>query len=240
MSLLSPFLRVYKSPTEKIRLGKTPEESHQVADGGYIVASGFEYDLLIGCGISDDISFEKDAMSKSNIETSYLFDGTIDNLPEPLSGAVFVKKNIGGENNNSLTNLEEFVLSRKYKNILLKMDIECGEYNWFDFLLMENKPLDSVRQFVIEFHITHHNRPRLIKILEYLSLTHHIIHIHGNNCCGVWNEEGVNIPVVIEITFLRNDSFESFELSTEKIPSSLDYRNIGKNEIYLSGYPYNV
>ena len=45
-------LEIYKSDNyPKIRLGRGK-------DGGYVIIDGLNYDLLLGCGISNDDSFE--------------------------------------------------------------------------------------------------------------------------------------------------------------------------------------
>ena len=44
---------------KKIRLGKDN-------DGGYVIYDGLNYDLIIGCGISNDLSFEEDFVKKYN------------------------------------------------------------------------------------------------------------------------------------------------------------------------------
>ena len=76
--------------------------------------------------------------------------------------------------------------------------------------------LNRFRIILIEFH----QLPKLISNSEYeeylepvlrkLNLTHTCVHAHPNNCCGdvLDRSTGMNIPRVIEITFLRNDRFE--------------------------------
>ena len=51
-------LKIIKSlDHSKIRLGKN-------GDGGYVILDGLNYDLLIGCGISNDDSFEHAFLEK--------------------------------------------------------------------------------------------------------------------------------------------------------------------------------
>ena len=54
------FLNRYISPYNKIRLGSE-------YDGGYVIADGLSYNELISCGISDDVTFENDFISKYNV-----------------------------------------------------------------------------------------------------------------------------------------------------------------------------
>lgn len=70
-------LTVYKSPYNKLRLGKD-------YDGGYIIADipNVKYDLFLAGGIEKDISFEVDFIDRYHDIKSYAYDGTIDKLPE--------------------------------------------------------------------------------------------------------------------------------------------------------------
>ncbi len=45
----------------------------------------------------------------------------------------------------------------------------------------------------------------LSNTFKKLLQNHTIVHLHPNNCCGIENRMGVQIPRVMEFTFLRND-----------------------------------
>ena len=67
MSILEP-LNVYHYDN-KFRLGK-------IGDGGYVIADlSNNYDLIIGAGIANDISFEKAFVDKYMVK-ALVFDGT--------------------------------------------------------------------------------------------------------------------------------------------------------------------
>ena len=97
-------LTVYKSPFPKLRLGKDN-------DGGYIIADipNINYKTFLAGGIEYDISFEEDFINKYNNIKTYAFDGTIDNLPKENSKIIFIKKNIGFENNDQITNIHDII-----------------------------------------------------------------------------------------------------------------------------------
>ena len=80
-------LTVFKSPFEKIRLGKD-------YDGGYVIAEipNIKYTTLLAGGIENDISFEEDFIKKYAIDNAYAFDGTINKLPKEISNITFIKK----------------------------------------------------------------------------------------------------------------------------------------------------
>ena len=58
-----------------------------------------------------------------------------------------------------------------------------------------------------------------------------ICHVHPNNCCGIASLDGIDIPRVIEVTFIRNDMLDDF--ANEKslmLPHPLDSKNVEKND----------
>ena len=232
------FLRIYKSDTDKVRIG-----SHN--DGGYIISDGLEYDCFISCGIADDITFEKEFCKKYPNITCYAYDGTINGLPESNNNIQFIKKNITSYNSQDTTNL--FDMFEKYNNIFLKMDIETYEFRWLQTL--SNEQLNKIKQMVIEFHFpftepgfTHLDAPlhvsKKLDVLKKLAETHTLIHLHGNNCCGTASFDNIIVPNVFECTYVRKDIQSSDTLSTDSIPSILDRPNVGGSDIYLNWYPF--
>jgi len=233
-------LRVYKSCFNKIRLGSS-------GDGGYVIADlpdSNKYDVLISCGISDDITFEIAFINKYNTPC-LAFDGTINDLPAKNNAITFYKLNIGPDNNDKNTNLHDII--EKYDNIFLKMDIETYEFRWFHSLKEEH--IRKFKQIVIEFHFPfttnnfHNldvNMPVAYKmdVFKKLAQTHKLIHFHGNNCCGTTVYENIVTPNVFECTYLRNDIQISDELNSDPIPSNLDFKNTGNPEIKLNWYPF--
>lgn len=222
------FLQIYKLPNQKIRIGKDN-------DGGYVILDGFSYDLLIGCGISDDNSFETQFTHKYGVHC-YAFDGTIEKMPDPDPNITFVRKNISNKNNKKKTNLHDLI--SKHKNIFLKMDIECGEYPWFKSLSRDQ--LCKFQQIVIELH-----NPSLRfrwKHIKKLMDTHYLCHLHPNNCCGPRIISGIKVPCLFECTFIRKAGLQHPPpLSDESIPGELDMKNAPENDdICLTGYPYTT
>ena len=228
MSFPLESLTVYQLPQKKIRVGKD-------FDGGYIILDGFQYDLFIGCGISRDDSFENAFIKKYPIP-AFAFDGSINDIPSKNRKIKFYKKNISDKNNANETNLHDLI--KNYNNIFLKMDIEGGEFPWFDSLTDDQ--LKKFRQITIEFH-----RPFVAekwKILERLAKTHWLCHIHPNNCCAITQFNGVGVPNVFECTYIRKSDVKGTpSKSTDPIPGPLDMPNIrSKPQHTLKGYPYNV
>lgn len=219
----------YEPPKSKVRIGRQN-------DGGYVIIDGYYYDLMLGCGISDDSSFEHAFLEKYPKVPIYAFDGTIKSFPNPHPKIKFINKNISDKNNEKLTNMHDLINTKE--NIFLKMDIEGSEYTWLHSL--SKNQLLKFKQIVIEFHSP------FIKYrydaLEKISETHFLVHIHGNNCCGLNTEkkkEGyINVPNVFECTYIRKDNLK-LPLNKEYFPTNLDFANVNiRADIMLNGYPY--
>lgn len=184
-------LKVYQSPTPKIRIGKD-------YDGGYVIASDKEYDLFLSGGICEDISFEEDFISVSTVKPRcYAFDGTIPKLPKESSDIIFKKLNIGHAETDTTTNLIKYL--DIHNNVFIKMDIEGYEYEWINSL--EDKHLASISQLVIEFHhpYEYYKWVILLRLMKFFTL----IHFHANVCGGECLFMEKYLPRVFECTFIR-------------------------------------
>ena len=122
------------------------------------------------------------------------------------------------------------------------MDIEGAEYQVL--LDLEKSLLKKFRILIVEFHslnnLLHPDGFRQIKavfekILEYF----YIVHIHPNNVLEPLNYLGLEIPRLLEISFLRKDRLKEL-LKVKALPHELDRKNIqNKRDISLPNYWYN-
>lgn len=210
-------------------------------DGGYVIADLDNYDALFSCGISDDIRFEVEFLKKHPI-ICYAYDGTINELPDKSEPLIkFNKINIDANISDRTTNLHKEI--NNFNNIFLKMDIETFEFRWLRSLTIDQ--LKKFKQIVIEIHYPFTLYPfnhldkqlsisdKLIP-LKTLSKTHTLIHLHGNNCCGTTSFNGLNLPNVLECTFVRKDIQDKGILNKESIPSNLDYPNLNGSDIVFN------
>jgi hypothetical protein len=221
-------LTVYKSPFQKIRLGKD-------FDGGYIIADipNVKYSLLIAGGIYDDISFEEEFIKKYPNSKCIAFDGTINNLPSENENITFIKKNIGFENSDTVTNLNDIINANT--NIFVKIDIEGAEIPWIKSL--SDEQINKFEQLVMEFHFPFTENE--INVFDKINKNHYLVHFHGNNCCGTREHFGILMPNVFECTYLHKKYFETIpELNTDIIPGVLDMKNTGNEEIYINYPPF--
>ena len=98
--------------------------------------------------------------------------------------------------------------------MILQMDIEGAEY---DVLTFESTAtLGRFSTMIIEFHgLEQFFDWRFLHttsiIFEKLYRNFSICHVHPNNCCGVTSLNGIDIPNVIEVSFLRHDLVDQFK-----------------------------
>ena len=245
-------LRLYKSPYEKIRCGKAN-------DGGYVICDipDANYDLLISGGISNDITFEDDFLSRFALPQvkCVAFDGTIDRIPNSQNSnrISYIKKNLGNMETNTTTNLVSYM--QDYNNIFMKIDIEGHEFRLIPELIKQNQ-LNKIKQLVIEIHTPAdiHMFPDYFKglqdidntfmfnMLKNINKTHTLVHFHANNGCKIQEINCVKIPHVFECTYIRNDLFtdnRKKELNKDKLPTNLDMRNVTYlPDINIDYYPF--
>lgn len=111
--------------------------------------------------------------------------------------------------------LEQYGLSDK--KIILKMDVEGAEYPVLNDVAIY--PLfGNVIQFIVEFHDVNTNMDNMFSIMNNLSKTHSLIHIHSNNHAGTFNYNGKNVPLALEATFLLNEYLPKKELAATTYP----------------------
>jgi len=225
-------LTVYKSPFNKLRIGKQ-------YDGGYIICDipNVKYDFMISGGVADDISFEECLCNKYSDMNCYAFDGTVYcNIDSSVNkNIMFIKKNIGTVNDNENTNL--FDLIEKGNDIFLKMDIEGFELPWIRCLSTDQ--LNKFSQIVMEFHFPFSEQDN--EIFEKINKNHVLVHFHGNNCpAGVINHKGIIIPNVFECTYVNKKyiNMSLLELNADNIPSHIDMPNCGGKDIFINYPPF--
>ena len=116
-----------------------------------------------------------------------------------------------------------------HDNLILKVDIEGGEYKILKQILKNSKKINTL---LIEFHEIQENM-NLIKEFINESINLRLIHIHGNNVSCADKDTDPNI---IELTFTNVEKIKFEQKITEKkYPiEKLDYRNINrKNDFVL-------
>ena len=214
-------LKIY-NVGEKIRIGNT-------YDGGYVLPkqSIDQSECLFSYGINNDITFDEHYIKLTN-RSVYGYDHTIDNVATnyPYLFTLY-NKGLSGtaqeETDNFLVHYEQLGIKGR---VLLKVDVEGCEYDW-----LENTNIEQLAKIttglVLEVHFIDQNdiRQKFINCLEKLNKHFYLCHIHGNNYGHVFNYQGHNVPMVLELTFIPKDIVNNVTDSVESFPTELDAPN---------------
>jgi len=200
VSKIRKALKLALPETPFIRLGSA-------GDGGYVMADDItEGDCIISLGVDKNVDFEKDiAKTSKNI---FMYDNSIDVLPEPVNGAIFSNKTMGAKAEGH-TSLED-CLVHKGSDYILKMDIEGSEFDVLNEA--STQTLSKFRQITIEVHWMDQLTDidfytSALAAFEKLRETHTPVLVHPNNDRPLMVLGNSPVPVVFEILYLRNDSY---------------------------------
>ena len=229
---------------EVIDLLKPRDVGHELiriggeGDGGYLVPDDLEG--LVGCfspGVSTTADFEEMLAARYGIR-SYLADYSVDEPPQVSEMMEFDKKYLGVVNDDVYMRLEDWVDSKvgPEGDLLLQMDIESSEYP----VLVDAAPelLRRFRIIVIEFHALQQMFARrslnlMQGIFRKLANDFTVAHAHPNNHRQVYHHAGIEIPVNLEVTLLRNDRVRPGD-RVLTFPHPLDRPNVpGKEDVVL-------
>jgi hypothetical protein len=199
-------------------------------DGGYLVPDDLEgIQYSFSPGVSNIANFEFDCLQRGII--SFLADYSVDKPPLNLPGCQFVKKFVGAYNNDTTITLEKWIresLPPGHKeDLMMQMDIEGAEYE--TLLATPDSILEKFRILLVEFHNFHHldNKPHYNLVnatIEKIRERFEPVHLHANNYEKVANVNGVLMPNVIEVTFLRKDRVKENK-GLRALPHVLDLPN---------------
>jgi protease II len=220
-------IRPYDIKGEYIRYGNK-------SDGGYILNKDYinNLEVLYSYGIADEISFEKDFLQNNPNCKAHLYDHTINIFPE-INGNVFKHKE--GLNYKKDKDTDNFlnhisINNDQDKNIILKMDAEGAELDFFNFtdLSLFNK----VTQMIVEFHTAGDNFLKFLNAITRINHYFYCAHIHQNNCGGHYSLD------LIECTFINKKSVTYVpEIKVCNYPiQGLDYPNCENNPVLGINY----
>lgn len=235
----------YKFATETTNIDKLQEIIHRLhpipvgkglirlgpkSDGGYLVPDdlkGIEACFSPGVGIVS--GFEKDCADMGM--KVYLADNSVETPTVFSRQFFFTKKHIGVTTSDDFMTLDDWVhgsLLEQGSDLLLQIDIEGYEYEVF--LSASDVMMRRFRIIVAEFHDLDQlwNRPFFSlasRAFEKILQTHSCVHIHPNNDRSPIIKGGLEIPPVMEFTFLRTDRIARCS-STLLFPNPLDCDNI--------------
>ena len=206
-------------------------------DGGYLIPDDLEgIEACYSPGVSTICGFEKDCADRGM--RVFLADYSVERPPLDHERFHFTKKFIGAVSRHPFITLDEWVKETQLENdadLLLQMDIEGYEYE--ALLAASQELLRRFRILVIEFHNLDQLWNRYFfdfanAAFEKILQTHTCVHIHPNNCCGKVTLSRIEIPSVMEFTFLRKERVKPSGTSAT-FPHPLDCDNTDKPTIPL-------
>jgi len=212
-------------------------------DGGYLVPDCLEdITACFSPGVAKVSMFEFDCLERDM--KIFMADKSVDepNWKVHKNRYSFEKKYIGCTNNEAFMTLDSWFESSDLPDdaeLLLQMDIEGGEYP--TLMNISDGLIGRFKIMVIEFHRLQNLWNRgFFEIAEAvfnkILQTHVCVHLHPNNFKGtngsVYSLFEVDIPKVMEFTFLRKDVAEITGYRTQ-FPHPLDYDNTAREHFPL-------
>jgi hypothetical protein len=248
-AVLPLFLRPSKG-ANLVRIGRDN-------DGGYLVdkRSIISSEFLLGLGIYDDWSFEKDftklvdvpvvafdasvgqsfflkklrvALSRGSRKSVYWFRTWVDYLRFFKGRNKHIKKFIGEdekEQHVSVNTIVKEIVPSEVENVFFKIDIEGSEYQILDQLVAMS---DRITGLVIEFHEVDIYIDKIKAFASKFSLN--LCHIHCNNYSPLTES---STPPSIEATFTKFDLEDDY---VESLPNPIDQPNKTGKEDYLISF----
>lgn len=222
IDVIKPYLNLYfLEGSKQIRLG-------DANDGGYILDSDLiSVDLCLSFGIGDNMRFEEEIANY--VDRVFMFDHTIEAPILSKPNMRFFKKGLGIESDSRFFTLEEVVeMALPFNDAVLKIDVEGAEVD-----VLSNFPSDGLKHFkqiALELHGLHSLGndvyfSGLVQTLKNLNSNHVLISAHANNWGKFVILDGVPLPDVLELTYIRK---------TEVNPVESNYTIIDLKPIYMT------
>ncbi len=218
-----------KIDIELIRLGEDN-------DGGYLVPNDLKgINKNYSAGVGFLTKFEKQLEENFNISSNLLDFNKIDKKILPKKGK-FLKKKLSIDDNVNEISINTWIKNTD-REITLKIDIEGDEYPVLTHISKEN--LKKVRILIVEFHDLRNLRSHSFlnifeKIIKRLNNYFFPCHLHINNSSKIKNLNGIKIPDMVEMTFIRKDRLKSYPKKNAQLPHHLDQKTVlNKKEILI-------
>jgi hypothetical protein len=177
-------------------------------DGGYAIVDDLkESDVLFSIGVGDNVSFDEEC--EKRVSRVVLVDHTVPNFNPPIGKFEMIRKPLvpGEDSGNGVTIHQLLSQQVDAKDYVLKVDIEGAEWE----ILSDLASLDLVkfRQIILEFHGLNNflDLEEKLSALKKLASTHSPIVVHANNQGSHRFISGMFLPDVLEVTWVRTNSY---------------------------------
>ncbi|MPZ37431.1 MAG: glycosyltransferase [Rhizobiales bacterium] len=212
-------------------------------DGGYVMIDDLQdVQVCYSFGIGFDVSWDVDMAQRG--ATVFQYDHTVAAPRQPHAAFCFRQIGIAPADGDNMRTLQSLLNENKHssdKEMILKIDVEGAEWDVFDHA--PSHVLGHFKQIVCEFHGLAELRDRrwcerATRVLVKLANTHAPVHVHGNNFGSFNIVDGVPVPDVLEVTYVRRSSY-SLEPSAESFPTVLDRpNNPSASDVYLGRFAF--
>jgi len=231
-------VRPYDAAIPKIRVGGP-------FDGGYVINDDLEgMGTALCLGVGNDVSFDLDLAQRGIHVIQY--DPNVGELPQQHPLFHFRKMAWGDVTEGNARTLGAILAADGLQNehdMLLKFDVEGAEWN----ALMATRAdlLAKFRIITAEFHCLESIgipavRKQMRHAFALLTENHVPTHIHPNSTQGVVLIEGIVVPKLLEVSFLRSDR-SPFIPSIAPIPGPLDAANAdGAPDMVLTPFSHGL
>jgi hypothetical protein len=197
----------------------------QEQDGGYVLLAEIDpSSVCVSLGIADDVSF--DLAISPFVSQIMMFDYSISQLPSVIENSIFQSLRVVArvqqdEKEIDIPTIFKAIYSQS--PVILKVDIEGSE--WDAFKDVDEEILKRCDQIIFEFHNLqtlqfHADYASYIQFLRRLTQTHIVINSHANNWDSFEIIEGVPVPNVLEVTYVRKDltvGFKEQKFATQQV-----------------------
>lgn len=178
-------------------------------DGGYIMVDNFQSNggIAYSFGLNDDVSWDSD-MAARGYEI-FMYDPTIDGLPQENERFHFFKAGIGGAEWNFLKSVSSETLNK------------------FDQIVFEFHSVIRPK--------TQDQTNAVVAGVEKINRTHSLVHLHPNNYDAfLILDDKILFPSTFELTYVKTSNYELVDDENIFLPIPLDQPNAkGRPEIPL-------
>jgi hypothetical protein len=223
-------LRPVSQQRELLRMGPA-------GDGGYLVPDDLnDITACFSPGVAESSGFEREWADAGT--PVFLADRSVSGPPFDHPNFHFTQKYVGAINSGDYMSLNAWVngsLDDPASDLCLQMDIEGAEYEVL--LNVSEEVLSRFRIIVAEFHAMHMlwSRPFFMlasRAFDRVLQTHRVVHVHPNNTLGAVRKNGLEIPRLMEFTFLRDDRVYHSDQPLS-LPHPLDVDNTNQRSLPL-------
>lgn len=218
-------LKPIKTQHELMRVG--PDR-----DGGYLIPDdihGITSCFTASSDMEDPVSFEQDLLESFGIK-SHLTNHSMEEVPKYFTPLSFMQRLLGPNNDSKSITLDSWMKGTidyeycgAYQSIL-RVDCHGNEYG--ALLSTSEEVLTRFRIIVLKLNdIDKWGHPAFFKIAEALInkilQNFNVVHLHPNNQIPIRNINGVDLPGILEITFLAIKRCKMLGY-VESLPDELD------------------